>query len=54
MTPKISNPVKNPIVQSDFWNAIEYLKNKGNHIITTKIEHKAILDTCKKLESKGS
>jgi cysteine desulfurase len=32
---------------------VEYLKNKGNHIITTKIEHKAILDTCKKLESKG-
>lgn len=28
-------------------------KNKGNHIITTKIEHPAILDTCKFLESQG-
>ncbi len=27
--------------------------NKGNHIITSSIEHKAILDTCKFLESKG-
>ncbi|MDD4353111.1 MAG: cysteine desulfurase family protein, partial [Candidatus Nanoarchaeia archaeon] len=31
----------------------EQLKDKGNHIITTKIEHKAILDPCKYLESKG-
>lgn len=28
-------------------------KDKGNHIITTKIEHKAILDTCKFLETQG-
>ncbi len=28
-------------------------KNNGNHIITTKIEHPAILNTCKKLESQG-
>lgn len=27
--------------------------NKGNHIITSAIEHKAILDTCKFLETKG-
>ena len=27
--------------------------NKGNHIITSLIEHKATLDTCKYLESKG-
>ncbi|MBT4352519.1 cysteine desulfurase [archaeon] len=30
-----------------------YFKEKGNHIITTKIEHKAILDTCKQLEKQG-
>lgn len=28
-------------------------KNKGNHIITTKIEHHAILSTCKFLEKNG-
>lgn len=28
-------------------------KNKGNHIITTKIEHPAILETCKFLEKFG-
>ncbi|NMM65586.1 cysteine desulfurase NifS [Clostridium sp. P21] len=28
-------------------------KNKGNHIITTKIEHHAILHTCKFLEKNG-
>ncbi len=28
-------------------------KNKGNHIITTKIEHKSILNTCKWLEKQG-
>lgn len=28
-------------------------RNKGNHIITTKIEHPAILNTCKKLEKFG-
>ena len=28
-------------------------KAKGNHIITTKIEHPAILDTCKTLEKQG-
>lgn len=28
-------------------------KNKGNHIITTKIEHPAVLNTCKALEKDG-
>ena len=31
----------------------EFYKEKGNHIITTVTEHKAILDTCKRLEKDG-
>lgn len=31
----------------------DYLKEKGNHIITSVIEHKAILNSCKKLENNG-
>jgi cysteine desulfurase len=31
----------------------EFYKDKGNHIITTVLEHKAVLDTCRGLERKG-
>ena len=31
----------------------EYYKARGNHIITTTIEHKAVLDSCKRLEKDG-
>ena len=42
--------------ESDNWalkSAAFGLKNKGNHIITTKIEHHAILNTCAYLEKNG-
>ncbi|MEG1608637.1 MAG: aminotransferase class V-fold PLP-dependent enzyme, partial [Clostridia bacterium] len=31
----------------------EASKDKGNHIITSKIEHPAVIQTCKKLEKRG-
>ncbi|WP_343188213.1 IscS subfamily cysteine desulfurase [Buchnera aphidicola (Ceratoglyphina bambusae)] len=32
---------------------MNFYKNKGNHIITSRTEHKAVLDTCRYLESKN-
>jgi cysteine desulfurase len=31
----------------------EFYKDKGNHLVTTVTEHKAVLDTCKRLEKQG-
>jgi cysteine desulfurase len=31
----------------------EFLKDKGDHIITSVVEHKAVLDSCKRLEKDG-
>ncbi|TWD92200.1 cysteine desulfurase [Neobacillus bataviensis] len=31
----------------------DYFSNQGNHIITTKVEHPSVLETCKYLETKG-
>ncbi|MDD2218259.1 MAG: cysteine desulfurase NifS [Eubacteriales bacterium] len=42
--------------ESDNWalfGAVDALKKKGNHIITTKIEHHAILHSCEFLEKHG-
>jgi len=33
--------------------AAEFHKERGNHIITAQTEHKAVLDTCKRLEKQG-
>jgi cysteine desulfurase len=33
--------------------AAEFHKDRGNHIITAETEHKAVLDTCKRLEKDG-
>ncbi len=32
----------------------EVYKNKGNHIVTVKTEHKAVIDTCEYLQQKGA
>ena len=42
--------------ESDNWalkGVAEALSDKGNHIITTSIEHHAILHTCEYLQTKG-
>lgn len=42
--------------ESDNWaikGIAESYKNKGNHIITSSVEHHAVLHTCQYLESKG-
>ena len=42
--------------ESDNWvlfDVAKRLKNKGNHIITSSIEHHAILHTCEQLEKEG-
>lgn len=42
--------------ESDNWaikGAAEIMKSKGNHIITSKIEHHAVLHTCQYLEKHG-
>ena len=31
----------------------EFYRNRGRHIVTSKIEHKAVLDTCRHLERQG-
>lgn len=31
----------------------ESLRTKGNHIVTTQVEHKCVLDSCKRLEQQG-
>jgi len=33
--------------------AVEFYRDKGNHLVTATTEHKAVLDTCRALERKG-
>lgn len=57
----INGDIKNIIFTSGATEAINLAikgyaytnKHRGNHLITTKIEHKAVLDSCKSLEETG-
>ena len=43
--------------EADNWaikEAYEAYRDKGNHIITTKVEHHAVLHTCQWLEKQGA
>src|SRR3954453_23884401 len=33
--------------------AAEFHRDRGNHVVTAQTEHKAVLDTCKRLEKDG-
>ena len=33
--------------------ALEFYRDRGRHIITSRVEHKAVLDTCRYLETQG-
>lgn len=42
--------------ESDNWaikGVAEHYKNKGKHIITSKVEHHAVINACKRLEKEG-